>query len=65
MDLERKYIIKPAQIKKGQFLADGAFGDIFKAEINVGNDTYYAAMKIPKEKEKEVMATMFSYDSYK
>lgn len=64
-DLDNKYIIRPSQITQGVFLADGAFGDIFKTELYLNDEVYHAAMKIPKEKEKEVMATLFSYNTYK
>ena len=64
-DLDKKYIVTPDQIVQGSFLADGAFGDIYRGVITVESKAYEAAMKIPKEKDKEIMATLFSYDTYK
>lgn len=69
LDLDGNLLVTPDRIKIGKFLAAGAYGDVFKSDILVGEDWVPAAMKIPfnseKAKNKQAMATMFSYDTYK
>ena len=73
-DLDANHIVEHDQIKQGKFLGKGSYGDVFMAELLVENNnnkttTLKIAMKIPmnseKEKNRQLMATMFSYDTYR
>ena len=74
MDLDKNHIIEHDQIKQGKFIGKGSYGDVFMAELSHGNTngsckSIQIAMKIPmnseKEKNEAMMATMFSYDTYR
>ena len=78
MDLDKTHIIEHDQIKQGRFIGKGSYGDVFMAELSHGNNnnnngsrntSIQIAMKIPInseiEKNQIMMATMFSYDTYR
>ena len=80
MDLDENHIVEHDQIKQGKFLGKGSYGDVFMAELLIGNTnnnnnngsrntSIQIAMKIPMNSEREknrlVMATMISYDTYR
>lgn len=75
MDLDKNHIIEHDQIKQGKFIGKGSYGDVFMAELSHDGNTngscksIQIAMKIPMNSEKEknevMMATMFSYDTYR
>ena len=59
------------QINKGARLGSGAYGDVFAAKLTLkgSGKVVDAAMKVPvdsqRDKMKQNMLTMISYDSYR
>ncbi|XP_065648790.1 leucine-rich repeat serine/threonine-protein kinase 1 isoform X3 [Hydra vulgaris] len=62
LDVDPDYVFNDGMVNRGEFIASGAFGSVYEAEIKRGNSFVSSAMKIP---EKLAAGDMSSYAAYK
>nr|XP_047128450.1 leucine-rich repeat serine/threonine-protein kinase 1 [Hydra vulgaris] len=62
LDVDPDYVFNDGMVNQGKFIASGAFGHVFEAEIKCGNSFVSSAMKIP---EKLPTSGLSSYSAYK